>query len=56
MKGLLEAVKEILPTVEHRQCARHVVANFSKRFPGVMYEKMFWKACKASSEPFTIQQ
>ncbi|CAH1436434.1 unnamed protein product [Lactuca virosa] len=22
-KGLLEAVKEILPTVEHRQCARH---------------------------------
>ncbi|XP_023754652.2 uncharacterized protein LOC111903098 [Lactuca sativa] len=50
-KGLLEAVKEILPTVEHRQCARHVVANFRKIFPGVMYEKMFWKACKASTEP-----
>ncbi|KAL7597701.1 hypothetical protein Lser_V15G24582 [Lactuca serriola] len=50
-KGLLEAVKEILPTAEHRQCARHTLANFRKRFTGVHYEKMFWRPCKASTEP-----
>ncbi|XP_023770486.1 uncharacterized protein LOC111919104 [Lactuca sativa] len=50
-KGLLEAVKEVLPIAEHRQCARHIVANFRKRFSGVDYENMFWKASKASTEP-----
>ncbi|CAH1436594.1 unnamed protein product [Lactuca virosa] len=30
-KGLLEAVKERCPEAEHRQCARHIVANFAKR-------------------------
>ncbi|XP_023742979.3 uncharacterized protein LOC111891128 [Lactuca sativa] len=49
--GLLEVVKEILPTAEHRQCARHIVANFRKRFSGVHYETMFWKASNASTEP-----
>lgn len=42
-------MKEILPTAEHRQCARHIVANFRKRFSGVHYETMFWKASKASN-------
>ncbi|XP_023737311.2 uncharacterized protein LOC111885278 [Lactuca sativa] len=50
-KGLLEDVKEVLPIAEHRQCARHIVANFRKRFSGVHYENMFWKASKASNEP-----
>ncbi|CAI9284412.1 unnamed protein product [Lactuca saligna] len=30
-KGLMEAVKDVLPCVEHRQCARHIVVNFKKR-------------------------
>ncbi|KAL4586919.1 hypothetical protein LXL04_011567 [Taraxacum kok-saghyz] len=50
-KGLIEAVKEILPNDEHRQCARHIVANFSKRFRGVHFENLFWKACNATTEP-----
>ncbi|CAI9285675.1 unnamed protein product [Lactuca saligna] len=29
--GLLEAVKERVPAAEHRQCARHICANFLKR-------------------------
>ncbi|CAI9267739.1 unnamed protein product [Lactuca saligna] len=33
-KGLLESVKAILPHVEHRQCARHIYANFRKRHTG----------------------
>ena len=51
MQGLIEAVKEILPNAEHRQCARHIVANFSKRFRGVHFENLFWKACNATTEP-----
>ena len=51
MYRLLEALKEVFPTTEHRQCARHIVANFKKRSSGVHYERMFWKACKASTEP-----
>ncbi|XP_023754692.2 uncharacterized protein LOC111903142 [Lactuca sativa] len=31
-KGLIEAVKELLPYVEHRQCARHICQNLQKRF------------------------
>ncbi|CAI9271631.1 unnamed protein product [Lactuca saligna] len=33
-KGLIEAVKERVPAAEHRQCARHIYANFKKRFKG----------------------
>ncbi|KAL7608103.1 hypothetical protein Lser_V15G11245 [Lactuca serriola] len=31
-KGLIEAVKELLPYVEHMQCARHICQNLQKRF------------------------
>ncbi|CAI9282734.1 unnamed protein product [Lactuca saligna] len=31
-KGLIEAVKERVPAAEHRQCARHIYANFKKSF------------------------
>ncbi|XP_057796413.1 uncharacterized protein LOC131012472 isoform X1 [Salvia miltiorrhiza] len=30
-KGLMEAVKEITPQAEHRWCARHIYANWSKK-------------------------
>ncbi|CAI9277062.1 unnamed protein product [Lactuca saligna] len=33
-KGLLQAVTELLPYVEHRQCARHIYANFRKKYTG----------------------
>ncbi|XP_023766431.1 uncharacterized protein LOC111914954 [Lactuca sativa] len=48
-KGLLQAVKEICPEAEHRQCARHIVANFNKRFIGQEYMKLFWRAVRAST-------
>jgi len=41
----------LLPEAEHRQCARHIYANFKKRFSGAHYEKLFWRASKASTEP-----
>ena len=49
-KGLMEAVKEVLPHAEHRQCARHIVANFTKRFAGAHFENLFWKACNSTTE------
>ncbi|GLT31838.1 hypothetical protein SLA2020_065460 [Shorea laevis] len=27
-KGLMNAIKELFPNVEHRRCARHIYANF----------------------------
>ncbi|KAL7605835.1 hypothetical protein Lser_V15G17660 [Lactuca serriola] len=43
-KGLVEAVKERVPAAEHRQCARHICANFQKRFKGQIFKKLFWRA------------
>ncbi|CAI9297266.1 unnamed protein product [Lactuca saligna] len=48
-KGLIEAVKERVPDAEHRQCARHVYANFKKKFKGAAYRKLFWRAAKATT-------
>ncbi|KAL7584749.1 uncharacterized protein LOC111920435 [Lactuca sativa] len=49
-KGLIEAVKELLPYVEHRQCARHICQNLQKRFTGAIYHTFFWRAFKATIE------
>ena len=37
-------MKERVPAAEHRQCARHICANFLKRFKGKIFRKLFWKA------------
>nr|KAJ0199436.1 hypothetical protein LSAT_V11C600338640 [Lactuca sativa] len=49
-KGLIEAAKELLPYVEHRQCARHIFQNLQKRFTGAIYHTLFWRASKATTE------
>ncbi|GJZ39851.1 splicing factor [Tanacetum coccineum] len=43
-KGLIEAVKELLPHVEHRLCARHIYANFKRKWNGLHYKSLFWGA------------
>ncbi|XP_010421281.1 PREDICTED: uncharacterized protein LOC104706764 [Camelina sativa] len=43
-KGLIAAVKVVLPYAEHRMCARHVYANWKKKYAGAEYEDMFWAA------------
>ena len=50
MQGLLEAVKEVMPYAEHRQCARHICANFYKRFSGEIYKTLFWQAAKSTTD------
>nr|GFC88241.1 hypothetical protein CTI12_AA105810 [Tanacetum cinerariifolium] len=37
-KGLLEAVKIWLPDAEHRQCTRHIYANFKKKWSGLQFK------------------
>nr|KAJ0192741.1 hypothetical protein LSAT_V11C800426100 [Lactuca sativa] len=49
-KGLIEAVKELLPYVEHKQCARNICQNLQKRFTGAIYHTLFWRASKATNE------
>ncbi|CAI9269191.1 unnamed protein product [Lactuca saligna] len=51
-KGLIEVVKERVSECEHRQCARHVYANFKKKFTGAEYRKLFWFAAKATTTKF----
>nr|KAJ0220123.1 hypothetical protein LSAT_V11C200099760 [Lactuca sativa] len=50
-KGIMEVVKERCPEVEHRLCARHILANFPKKFKGECYIKPFWRAVKATTIP-----
>ncbi|KAJ9553440.1 hypothetical protein OSB04_017485 [Centaurea solstitialis] len=47
-KGLVQAVKDIMPNAEHRQCARHIYENFIKVYSGVEFRNLFWRASKAS--------
>ncbi|GJU45628.1 pentatricopeptide repeat-containing protein [Tanacetum coccineum] len=47
-KGLIEAVKEVMPHAEHGQCARHIYEGFRKLYSGVEFRRLFWAASKAS--------
>ncbi|GKA54903.1 pentatricopeptide repeat-containing protein [Tanacetum coccineum] len=47
-KGLIEAVKDVTPLAEHRQCARHIYDGFRKQFSGVHFRELFWVASKAT--------
>ncbi|XP_057791225.1 uncharacterized protein LOC131008359 [Salvia miltiorrhiza] len=47
-KGLMEAVKEVTPQAEHRWCARHIYANWSKKWRGEEFKKRFWTAAWSS--------
>ncbi|GJX65438.1 hypothetical protein Tco_0299781 [Tanacetum coccineum] len=42
--GLIEAVIELLPHVEHRLCARHIYVNLKKKWNGLHYKSLFWGA------------
>lgn len=43
-------MKDILPNVEHRQCARHIYANFHKAYSGLEYKKLFWASSMSCVE------
>ena len=43
-KGLEIAVDLVFPGVEHRECMRHLAANFGKRFKGKLFDDNLWPA------------
>ncbi|KAK4264930.1 hypothetical protein QN277_026045 [Acacia crassicarpa] len=49
-KGLANAVGDVLPEAEHRFCARHIYANWSKKWRGNELKKKFF-TCAWSSYP-----
>lgn len=53
-KGLEKAVKDLLPSVEHRFCTRHICSNFQKRYVFYILVKfhgcVFWfHSCHATN-------
>ncbi|KAL7617752.1 hypothetical protein Lser_V15G01650 [Lactuca serriola] len=48
--GLLEAVKDILPHVEHIQYARHIYANFKKAYTGLEFKRLLWASTMSCVE------
>nr|KAJ0202631.1 hypothetical protein LSAT_V11C500273190 [Lactuca sativa] len=52
-KGLLQAVADQLPHVEHRQCARHIFANFRKKFIGLELKSLFLEAAMSRIKKIT---
>ena len=48
MQGLLKAVKELVPKVEHRMCARHIYANWRKKYTDKKLQKKWWRCAKSS--------
>ncbi|KAH1096090.1 hypothetical protein J1N35_013011 [Gossypium stocksii] len=49
-RGLDIAISDILPRVEHRNCARHVFANWSRRKLWKSFECDFWQIAKCTTE------
>ncbi|KAD5960286.1 hypothetical protein E3N88_11758 [Mikania micrantha] len=49
-KGIIEAVKDVFPYAEHRQCTRHIYANFKKKFCGLQFKNLFWTAANSTTK------
>ncbi|GJY69557.1 multidrug resistance-associated protein 5 [Tanacetum coccineum] len=47
-KGIIEAVKDVMPNAEHMQCARHIYENFRKNYSGLEFRNFNWATSKAS--------
>jgi hypothetical protein len=45
-KGLI-TIKDVFETSDHRECMRHLVTNFKKRFHGKLYDENLWLAAYA---------
>ncbi|KAH0677711.1 hypothetical protein KY285_025512 [Solanum tuberosum] len=49
-KGLTSTVNHLLPEVEHRMCARHILANWAKDWRGLERRNQFWKCARSTFE------
>ncbi|KAD5961045.1 hypothetical protein E3N88_12518 [Mikania micrantha] len=49
-KGIIKAVKDVFPYAKHRQCTRHIYANFKEKFHGLQFKNLFWAAANSTTE------
>ncbi|KAL0451739.1 UNVERIFIED_CONTAM: hypothetical protein Slati_1152000 [Sesamum latifolium] len=49
-KGLVEALKDLVPESEHRFCLRHMYENFKVKFKSVELKEYFWKAASTANK------
>uniref|UniRef100_A0A1S3ZQM4 Transposase MuDR plant domain-containing protein n=1 Tax=Nicotiana tabacum TaxID=4097 RepID=A0A1S3ZQM4_TOBAC len=48
--GLENAIADLLPNSEHRMCARHILANWSKKWRGIKRRNCFWRCARSTYE------
>jgi MULE transposase domain len=51
-KGLASAISSVFPDAKHKECMRHLMENFKKRFHGEIFSTEIWSAAKA----YTIEK
>ncbi|KAL0431251.1 UNVERIFIED_CONTAM: hypothetical protein Sradi_0751100 [Sesamum radiatum] len=49
-KGLIEALKELVPESEHRYCIRHMYQNFKLKFKSQELKTFFWRAASTGNK------
>ncbi|KAK4397176.1 hypothetical protein Sango_1554200 [Sesamum angolense] len=49
-KGLIEALKDLVPDSEHRFCLRHMYENFKMKFKSQELKEFFWKAASTANK------
>ncbi|MBA0879616.1 hypothetical protein Goshw_009490 [Gossypium schwendimanii] len=54
--GLEISINDILPRVEYRNCARHVLSNWSGRKKEKTFEFTFWKVVKSTTEEYNKKE
>ncbi|XP_022007672.1 uncharacterized protein LOC110906924 [Helianthus annuus] len=54
-KGLLNAVAMVWPKAEHRNCERHIYANWHKTYKDEELKELFWKSTRAYCEADYLQ-
>ncbi|CAH9137598.1 unnamed protein product, partial [Cuscuta epithymum] len=47
-KGLMNVISRVFPEAEHRNCARHIHANWAKNHGGMVLKKLFWQCAKST--------
>ena len=50
MKGLKQALEEVIPEAPTRFCLRHLYANFKNKFKGKALKDLMWAAAKETTE------
>ena len=44
-------MRNLLPLIEHKMCARHIYAKWGKKHPGKELQLSFWNVARSTSIP-----